>query len=164
MGVAAPTIVYAEALDGGRVQPGKFKLEQKNKSFGPHLLAVPAACLAAAPHPAAGAAFAAAGQLSGLGTGRVWDVAVDPAAPAVMLAASGLPVKVVTGYGSTARILLALEQGEVDAVFTVEDSFAHRAHLIRESARNIPRRSEHARYWKQGSERDRRGVVDLSAV
>jgi plastocyanin len=41
MGVAASTIVYAEPLDGNRVQPGKFKLEQKNKSFGPHVLAVP---------------------------------------------------------------------------------------------------------------------------
>jgi plastocyanin len=40
-GVAAPTIVYAEALDGNRVQPGKFKMEQKNKTFVPHVLAVP---------------------------------------------------------------------------------------------------------------------------
>jgi tripartite-type tricarboxylate transporter receptor subunit TctC len=50
----------------------------------------------------------------------------------VMFAAAGLPVKVVSGYGATARILLALEQGEVDAVFTVEDSFAHRVQLIRD--------------------------------
>jgi tripartite-type tricarboxylate transporter receptor subunit TctC len=38
-----------------------------------------------------------------------------------MLAAAGLPIKVIFGYGSTARVLLALEQGEVDGVFTVED-------------------------------------------
>jgi plastocyanin len=41
-GVAAPTVVYAEALDGARVQPGQFKMAQKNKSFAPHVLAVPA--------------------------------------------------------------------------------------------------------------------------
>src|SRR4051812_16291025 len=41
-GVAVPTIVYAEALDGGgRVQPGKFTLKQKNKTFAPRILAVP---------------------------------------------------------------------------------------------------------------------------
>ena len=40
-GVAAPTIVYAEALDGARIQPGQFKMAQKSKSFVPHLLAVP---------------------------------------------------------------------------------------------------------------------------
>jgi plastocyanin len=40
-GVTAPTIVYAEALGGNRVQPGKFNMEQKNKTFLPHVLAVP---------------------------------------------------------------------------------------------------------------------------
>jgi hypothetical protein len=50
----------------------------------------------------------------------------------VMLGNNGLPIKIITGYGATARILLALEQGEIDAVFTVEDSFAHRPHLIRD--------------------------------
>ncbi len=40
-GAAATTIVYAESLDGGRVQPGKFMLTQKSKSFVPHVLAVP---------------------------------------------------------------------------------------------------------------------------
>ncbi len=48
-----------------------------------------------------------------------------------MLQTSGLPVKVVTGYGATARILLAIEQGEVDAVFTVEETFARRMDLLR---------------------------------
>jgi tripartite-type tricarboxylate transporter receptor subunit TctC len=48
-----------------------------------------------------------------------------------LLAMHGLPIKVIFGYGSTARVLLALEQGEVDAVFTVEDSFARRQDLIR---------------------------------
>jgi hypothetical protein len=47
-----------------------------------------------------------------------------------MLATAGLPIKVVAGYGATARILFALEQGEVEAVFTVEESFARRQDLI----------------------------------
>jgi len=49
----------------------------------------------------------------------------------VLLAREGLPIKVIFGYVSTARVLLALEQGEVDAVFTVEDSFARRQDLIK---------------------------------
>src|SRR5436190_12045314 len=40
-GVTVPVIVYAEPLDGGRPQPGKFKVTQNNKSFVPHVLAVP---------------------------------------------------------------------------------------------------------------------------
>ncbi|HEY7296749.1 MAG TPA: tripartite tricarboxylate transporter substrate-binding protein [Xanthobacteraceae bacterium] len=48
-----------------------------------------------------------------------------------MLAAAGLPIKVIFGYGSTARVLIALEQGEVDGMFTVEDSFARRQDLIK---------------------------------
>jgi hypothetical protein len=47
-----------------------------------------------------------------------------------MLAAQGLPVKVVVGYVSSARLILALEQGEVDAVFTVEESFGLRQDLL----------------------------------
>jgi tripartite-type tricarboxylate transporter receptor subunit TctC len=48
----------------------------------------------------------------------------------LMLAALGMPIKVVVGYVSTARVLVALEQGEIDAVFTVADSFARRQDLI----------------------------------
>ena len=48
----------------------------------------------------------------------------------LMLAALGMPLKVVLGYVSTARVLVALEQGEIDAVFTVSDSFARRQDLI----------------------------------
>src|ERR1051326_5745707 len=40
-GVHSSVIVYAEALDNRRVQPGRFKMTQKNKSFAPHVLAVP---------------------------------------------------------------------------------------------------------------------------
>jgi tripartite-type tricarboxylate transporter receptor subunit TctC len=47
-----------------------------------------------------------------------------------MLSARGMPVKVVLGYVSTARVLVALEQGEVDGMFTVSDSFARRQDLI----------------------------------
>ena len=48
-----------------------------------------------------------------------------------MLAAAGAPIKVIFGYVSTARVLLAIEQGEVDAVFTNEDSFARRQDLLK---------------------------------
>ena len=48
-----------------------------------------------------------------------------------MLAGHGAPIKVIFGYVSTARVLLALEQGEIDGVFTVEDSFARRQDLIK---------------------------------
>ncbi|HEY4405071.1 MAG TPA: tripartite tricarboxylate transporter substrate-binding protein [Xanthobacteraceae bacterium] len=47
-----------------------------------------------------------------------------------LLAADGWPVKVVLGYVSTARVLLALEQNEVDGFFTVEDSLGNRQDLI----------------------------------
>jgi tripartite-type tricarboxylate transporter receptor subunit TctC len=47
-----------------------------------------------------------------------------------MLAGLGVPIKVVYGYVSTARVLLALEQGEIDGVFTVDDSFARRQDLL----------------------------------
>jgi hypothetical protein len=48
----------------------------------------------------------------------------------LLLAEVGMPIKVVLGYVSTARVLVALEQGEIDAVFTVADSFARRQDLI----------------------------------
>jgi tripartite-type tricarboxylate transporter receptor subunit TctC len=48
----------------------------------------------------------------------------------LLLAGLGMPVRVVLGYVSTARVLVALEQGEIDAVFTVADSFARRQDLI----------------------------------
>ena len=49
-------------------------------------------------------------------------------APA-LLAANGAPVKVVLGYVSTARVLLALEQGEIDGTFTVGSALAARPDL-----------------------------------
>jgi tripartite-type tricarboxylate transporter receptor subunit TctC len=47
-----------------------------------------------------------------------------------MLARRGAPIRVVPSYGSTARVLLALQQGEVDGFFTVEDSFGNQEELI----------------------------------
>jgi hypothetical protein len=47
-----------------------------------------------------------------------------------LLAVQGYPIKLISGYISTARVLLALEQGEVDGFWTVEDSFARRHDLI----------------------------------
>ncbi len=49
-----------------------------------------------------------------------------------LLAAHGLPIRVVLGYVSTARILLALEQGEVDASFTTGDGIANRTALAKQ--------------------------------
>jgi hypothetical protein len=46
-----------------------------------------------------------------------------------MLKAQGLPVRVVVGYVSSARIILALEQGEVDGFFTAEAGFGLRQEL-----------------------------------
>jgi tripartite-type tricarboxylate transporter receptor subunit TctC len=47
-----------------------------------------------------------------------------------MLAEYGYPLRTVLGYNSSARSQLALEQGEVGAYFTPEDSFAKRPDLI----------------------------------
>lgn len=39
----AATVVYAESLDGpSPARPGHYQLAQKNKSFAPHILAIPA--------------------------------------------------------------------------------------------------------------------------
>lgn len=54
-----------------------------------------------------------------------------------MLARRGAPVRPVPSYGSTARVLIALRQGEVDGFFTVEDSFAHQEDMI-ESGLVVP--------------------------
>lgn len=47
-----------------------------------------------------------------------------------LLAAQGYPVKIISGYVSTARVLVALEQGEIDGFWTAEDSFTRRHDLI----------------------------------
>ena len=54
-----------------------------------------------------------------------------------MLARRGAPLRPVPSYGSTARVLIALRQGEVDGFFTVEDSFAHQEDMI-ESGLVVP--------------------------
>jgi tripartite-type tricarboxylate transporter receptor subunit TctC len=54
-----------------------------------------------------------------------------------MLARHGAPIRPVPSYGSTARVLIALRQGEVDGFFTVEDSFAHQEDMI-ESGLVVP--------------------------
>ena len=47
-----------------------------------------------------------------------------------LLAMQGYPIKLISGYVSTSRIILALEQGEIDGFWTVDDSFARRHDLI----------------------------------
>jgi tripartite-type tricarboxylate transporter receptor subunit TctC len=54
-----------------------------------------------------------------------------------MLARRAAPIRPVPSYGSTARVLIALRQGEVDGFFTVEDSFAHQEDMI-ESGLVVP--------------------------
>lgn len=49
-----------------------------------------------------------------------------------LLAAAGAPIKVVLGYVSTARILLALEQGEIDGSFTTGDGLSNRPALAKQ--------------------------------
>jgi tripartite-type tricarboxylate transporter receptor subunit TctC len=49
-----------------------------------------------------------------------------------LLAAAGAPIRVVLGYVSTARILLALEQGEIDGSFTTGDGLANRPALAKQ--------------------------------
>lgn len=48
----------------------------------------------------------------------------------LLLARQGYPIKLIAGYVSTARVLVALEQGEIDGFWTVEDSFARRHDLV----------------------------------
>jgi len=57
--------------------------------------------------------------------GATTPTAMSPA----LLADDGAPIKVVLGYVSTARLLLALEQGEIDATFTVGNALAARPDL-----------------------------------
>lgn len=49
-----------------------------------------------------------------------------------LLAAAGSPIRVVLGYVSTTRILLALEQGEVDGSFTTGDGLGNRPALAKQ--------------------------------
>ena len=65
-------------------------------------------------------------QLTFGALGSTTPTAMVPA----LLARNGWPIRVVLGYVSTARVLLALEQNEVDGFFTVEDSFGNRRDLI----------------------------------
>jgi hypothetical protein len=62
--------------------------------------------------------------------GATTPTAMSPA----LLAANGFPVRVVLGYVSTARVLLALEQGEVDATFTVGNALMGRTDLFNKLA------------------------------
>ncbi|HEY8579681.1 MAG TPA: tripartite tricarboxylate transporter substrate-binding protein [Beijerinckiaceae bacterium] len=54
---------------------------------------------------------------------------VNTLAPA-LLGARGWPIEVIRGYAQTALIVLAMERGELDAIYTPESSFARRRDLI----------------------------------
>lgn len=47
-----------------------------------------------------------------------------------LLAANGMPVKVIRGYNSSAAIVKALEQGEIQGTYMNEDAFALRPDLL----------------------------------
>jgi plastocyanin len=50
-GVVIPTIVYAESLGANSpAQPGQFSMQQKNKTFTPHVLAIPVGSTVAFPN------------------------------------------------------------------------------------------------------------------
>jgi len=53
----------------------------------------------------------------------------DSMVPA-LLAQNGVPVRVIRGYNSSAKVLLAIEQGEVPGIFHIVDGFAKRQDLI----------------------------------
>ena len=53
----------------------------------------------------------------------------DSMVPA-LLAQNGVPVRIIRGYNSSAKVLLAIEQGEVPGIFHVVDGFAKRPDLI----------------------------------
>ncbi len=53
----------------------------------------------------------------------------DSMVPA-LLAQNGVPVRVIRGYNSSAKVLLAIEQGEVPGIFHIVDGFAKRPDLI----------------------------------
>jgi tripartite-type tricarboxylate transporter receptor subunit TctC len=53
----------------------------------------------------------------------------DSMVPA-LLAQNGVPVRVIRGYNSSAKVLLAIESGEVPGIFHVVDGFAKRPDLI----------------------------------
>ena len=60
--------------------------------------------------------------------------ALGPSTPTAMipalLAANGAPIKLVVGYPSSSRLIIAMEQGEIPAAYLTEDSFALHQNLI----------------------------------
>jgi hypothetical protein len=60
--------------------------------------------------------------------GRTTPTAMSP----TLLADNGAPIKVVLGYVSTARILFALEQGELDGSFSVGNALESRPDLYKQ--------------------------------
>jgi tripartite-type tricarboxylate transporter receptor subunit TctC len=65
---------------------------------------------------------------------KVVFAALGPSTPTAMipalLAANGAPIKLVVGYTSSSRLIIAMEQGEAPAAYLTEDSFALHQNLI----------------------------------
>ena len=47
-----------------------------------------------------------------------------------LLSDIGLPVQVIMGYDNTSRVILAIEQKELDAIYTADTSLTHRRDLV----------------------------------
>jgi tripartite-type tricarboxylate transporter receptor subunit TctC len=62
--------------------------------------------------------------LGALGTGTPGAIVAS------LLAESGARIRIVTGYNSAARLIIALAQGELQSVFLSEDSFATQREVI----------------------------------
>ena len=54
-----------------------------------------------------------------------------------LLAQLGWPIEVIAGYENTSRIIMAMEQKELDAIYTPESSFVRRRDLL-DSGRVVP--------------------------
>jgi tripartite-type tricarboxylate transporter receptor subunit TctC len=68
--------------------------------------------------------------------GGLPGTSVNTAVP-TLLAQLGWPIQVIKGYANTPAIILAMEQGELDGIYTPDSSFARRRDLI-ESKKVLP--------------------------
>jgi tripartite-type tricarboxylate transporter receptor subunit TctC len=56
--------------------------------------------------------------------------ATNSIGPLILAQKAGWPLRVIQGFEATARILLAIEQKEVDGIFVQRDTFSHRPDLL----------------------------------
>lgn len=90
-----------------RGRRGRFPLRRRVRRLAAVSIAISAVCVVLAAPRSVAAAFTAMHPLPGLGSGRIWDVAVDPADPATILAATDAGVFTSKDGGVTWRQTLA---------------------------------------------------------